>query len=579
MADYIEILSNFSKLDNSEYLKMISLARKLSIKDMVCNDMRIAVVGSYSTQIIANVIRAKLLCSNIKAEIFEAEYNSLISQTLDFNSKLYEFRPDYIIILPYYKDITSYPGLLASVDEVNDMVANSVDFYCNIWKKIAEQLPKCNIIQSNFVTPLEYELGTLEANAYYSKMNYYNLINMDMIKRHPSNVTIIDFDRIASCIGKYKWFDESAYVLNKTGFSLEYVGYAVDIMIAPIKINRGFIRKCLVLDLDNTLWGGVLADEGVDGIDLDINSAVGEAFLNFQNYVFQLKNRGVILAVCSKNDYEIAKEPFLNNSKMILRYDDISCFVANWNNKADNLRFIATTLNIGMDSLVFFDDNPMERDIVREYLPEVLVIDVPEDPAMYVRALSVADPFDIIDLTEVDLNRNKSYNLQKKLNEVQKNFVDYNEYLDSLEMEMTCEVTDRVRLARFLQLTNKSNQFNLCTKRYTESQVNNMYESNGYILLSVALSDKFCNYSDIAAIVLKIDGNICVIENWVMSCRVLKRGVEDFTFSEMANIARKNGCNVIRGEYIQTPKNKMVENLYEMLKFQKIGENIFEYKL
>ena len=579
MVDYIDIISDFNKLNNSEYLKMISLARKLSKKDIVCNDTKIAIVGSYSTQIIASVLKAKLLCSNIKAEIFEAEYNSLVSQTLDSNSELYEFKPDYIIILPYYKDINIYPGLLASHEEVDDMVSNNISFYCNIWEKIAVQLPKCNIIQSNFVTPLEYELGTLESNTYYSKLNYYRLINMELLKQHPSNVTILDFDRIASYIGKNQWFDEVAYALNKTGFSLEFVGNVVDMMISPIRINSGIIKKCLVLDLDNTLWGGVLADEGIDGIDLDVNSAIGESFLNFQKYVLQLKNRGVILAVCSKNDHEIAKEPFLKNSKMILRYDDISCFVANWNNKADNLKLIASTLNIGIDSLVFFDDNPMERDIVKEYLPEVLVIDVPEDPAKYVRVLSEANPFDILNLTKVDLNRNQSYNLQKQLKEVQKNFVDYNEYLDSLEMKMTCTVTDKARLARFLQLTNKSNQFNLCTKRYTESQINDMYESSAYILLSIALSDKFCDYSDIASVVLRIEDSTCIIENWVMSCRVLKRGVEDFTFSEIINIARKNGCRVIRGEYIQTPKNKMVEDLYEKLKFEVMTKNKFEYKV
>ena len=295
--------------------------------------------------------------------------------------------------------------------------------------------------------------------------------------------------------------------------------------------------RSLVLDLDNTLWGGVVADVGPEGIRIAPDDTLGEAFRYFQQYVLDLKERGVLLAVISKNDDQIAREPFELNENMILKYDDFSAFIANWENKAFNIDIIAQKLNIGTDSFVFFDDNPAEREIVRMYHPEVMVIDVPENVADYVSALESAHPFEWLSLTEDDLIRVNSYKSNNARNELCIQYKNYQDYLLALDMKGRVAYLTRKDIERFTQLINKTNQFNVRTRRYLEADIENMLDDDQYKLLFATLEDRFGKFGMISCVILKREEDQCFIDTWVMSCRVLKRDVEKFVWKKMIETA------------------------------------------
>ena len=354
---------------------------------------------------------------------------------------------------------------------------------------------------------------------------------------------------------------------------MDYTGYVADLFARQVEALTGKTKKCLVLDLDNTLWGGVAGDVGWEQIQLDPNDAVGEAFLAFQDYVLRLKERGIILAVCSKNEEANAKEPFLFRREMRIKLEDIACFIANWNDKAQNLVIIAQTLNIGLDSLVFFDDNPAERARIRQAYPEVCVIDVPEEPEGYIRAMEQAHPFEWMQITSEDLGRTSTYVQNKKRDQCMKAAENYEDFLISLEMKGIVRELRKEDIPRFVQLVNKSNQFNLRTKRYTQTQVEAFCESKQYKCLAMFLQDRFGEYGMVSCVILHKANEVCFVDTWLMSCRVLKRGVENFVFLNIIKQAMEMGCDILQGEYISTRKNGMVASLYKTLGFDCIEES------
>lgn len=571
----VKVLKTEMKLlSNEQHTEIIKIARRINKiqKKIIEFDMKIAVLGTCSIQYFVMVLRAYLLKYDITAQIYEGQYDGINMDVFDNESELYKFNPNVVIVLSDYRDIQNVSLLLSDPQEIDDYVSKQGTYYRELWDKLSD-ISGCHIFQTNIVTPLERILGNLEANFYFSRKNMYHLINIEMIKQKTSNVTIVDMEYMAECIGKNNWFDNKSYFMSKMGFSLNYIGIVCDVFAQQIAALRGKIKKCLVLDLDNTLWGGVVADEGVEGIRIEPNNAEGEAYLAFQKYILQLKERGVILAVISKNDYDIAKEPFEKNENMILKFNDFSAFIANWDNKAQNIDVVAQELNIGSDSFVFFDDNPAEREIVKMYHPEVTVIEVPENVAEYVTALEKAHPFEWLNITEEDISRTASYTSNRERKDLFVQFQDYQQYLKALKMESQIRCLEEKNIERFTQLINKSNQFNLRTQRYSEAEINDMLRSSKYKLLAITLKDKFSNFGIISCIILKKQNNDCFIDTWVMSCRVLKRDVEKLAFNAIVREACEWGCKAIKGEYIPTVKNSLVKKLFENLEFveQEIG--------
>jgi FkbH-like protein len=326
------------------------------------------------------------------------------------------------------------------------------------------------------------------------------------------------------------------------------------------------------LDLDHTLWGGVIGDDGLEGIDLG-KTSTGEAFVAFQRYLKKLKERGVILAVCSKNNVDVAQKPFESHPEMILKMDDIALFVANWNDKAQNIRSIAKTLNIGLDSLVFFDDNPAERKIVRDFLPDVYTVEVPSDPSLYVQSLDQLGLFGVNQLSAEDLARTEHYRSNHHRQMALEGSSNLDEYLKSLQM--ICKIT-RVgghNSERPLQLINKSNQFNLMTHRYSESEWGALIDSAGICVSSFRLLDRFGDNGEIAVVVTKVQNTTLEVLDWVMSCRVLSRGMERATLNCLRNLAAQQGCRVLRATYQKTDRNALVADLLPQLGFSLVLKN------
>jgi FkbH-like protein len=334
-----------------------------------------------------------------------------------------------------------------------------------------------------------------------------------------------------------------------------------------VKAISGNVRKCLILDLDNTIWGGVIGDDGMENIQIG-ELGMGHAFDELQTWAKELKQRGIILAACSKNEEDTAKQPFQEHPEMTLRLEDIAVFVANWENKVDNIKYIQKILNIGFDTIVFLDDNPFERNLVRELLPDVTVPELPEDPSLVVSYLCSLNLFETASFSEEDLRRTQQYREEITRTDFQKSFTSIDDYLSSLGMVSAVKAFDDFSLPRVAQLTQRSNQFNLRTVRYTEADVDRIRKSEKFITLSFHLRDKFGDYGLIGVVIVKkLAGNGAFIDTWIMSCRVLKRGMEEFIVNQMAKQARQAGVYRLVGEYLPTAKNKMVMDLYLQMGF------------
>lgn len=571
---YREYKKKVQEIGIDDYSALLNIGRKWKkIEDIDATNMRIAVIGSTSIQLIASVLRAMLTRYDIWADLYEGEYNGIMMDIFDDKSRLYSFAPDYIILLPDYRDIETFcPKVLSDENAVQSAVDKAYKQYERIFNKIHTSLPQTQILIANFVTPFYEPLGSLSSNCIFSKRFFYRQLNNSFTKYRPPYVFILDTEELAEYIGKKDFIDESSYFLHKSSFNLQYIGFYCDLIARQFGAFTGKTKKCLILDLDNTLWGGVVGDSGYDGILLDPNDAEGESYLAFQRYIIELKNRGIIISVCSKNDEKNAKEPFEKNENMILKLSDISSFVANWDDKATNIKRIANELNIGTDSMVFFDDNPTERELIKEFLPEVRVIDVPNDPALYTRALDRSFAFEWTQVTKEDIGRVETYANNQARNELMESCINYDDYLKKLQMHIECKRLSKTDIERFVQLTNKSNQFNLRTKRYSEAEIIGLLNDDSYELLTVKLEDRFSKYGIIGCVILRFLDDSCFIENWVMSCRVLKKGVENYTIKKIVDIAKQHYCSKVLGEYIPTTKNHMVNNLFDTFGFTLMSE-------
>jgi FkbH-like protein len=385
------------------------------------------------------------------------------------------------------------------------------------------------------------------------------------------NDLVLDTAFLASQVGLSAWNDARGWHKAKLPAALDATPLYADFLCRLLGAAKGKARKCVVLDLDNTLWGGIIGDDGVDGIALGQNSAVGEAHVALQHFLLDLRKRGVILAVCSKNEDANARIPFRDHPEMVLKEDHIAVFIANWSDKANNIREIAATLNIGTDSLVFLDDNPVERAQVRLVLPEVAVPEIGEDAAEYIGLLTNAGYFEAIGLSKEDLARADFYQANAERVSLQK-VGNIGEYLVSLQMVATLTPCDSVGRVRITQLVNKSNQFNLTTRRYSEADIEAIERDPSRYTLQVRLADRFGDNGMISVIVFDKGDEEWSCDTWLMSCRVLGRRVEELVLATVADAALKAGAKRLKGTYIPTKKNGLVIEHFRKLGFDKVSE-------
>jgi FkbH-like protein len=535
---------------------------------------KLAILGSFTTHQLAALIELHLFAAGIRVEVYESDYGVMQQEILDPTSGLHTFGPDILYLAPNRRSLGRRPAFTDAPERVDQLVTEQVQGWQSLWTAAHERLG-CQIIQNNFDPPPHRTLGNHEMRHHTGLARFISEINRRLLDAAPVHVTIFDVDHLAASHGRWAFGDDRFYFHAKLPCAPEFLPVYAHGVASIIAAQSGAAKKCLVLDLDNTLWGGVIGDDGLGGIRLGQGEAEGEAFQAFQHYVSELARRGVILAVCSKNTESVAKEAFDKHPEMVLRTADIAAFVASWDDKATNLRRIAKQLEIGLDSLVFVDDNPMERGLVRQLLPEVSVPELPEDPAGYIQAIDRHAYFQTVAIGSEDLNRGAMYqaNAQRQQAEVATGNID--DFLKSLEMKARVEPVTRENLERVAQLIARSNQFNLTTRRHSAAAVMNMAESGDWITLTISLADRFGDNGLICVLLAEIrdseKGPEMVIDTWLMSCRVLKRGVEAFLRNKLCRIARERDFSAILGEYIPTPKNALVNEHYATLGFSKVS--------
>ncbi len=528
---------------------------------------RVAILGDSATQMLHQAIRGYGYEEQLNLEIFEADYDQIERQIYDPASELYRFAPKFVIIFPSVQKLMHKFHALPKEKQ-----AAFADVYLDdlqqLWNTLNNRL-SCTIINFNFVEIDDAVFGNFANKTAFSFLYQIRKINFSLMNlaRDYRNVFINDVAALHNRFGSHAAFDARMYVSAKMVFGIDFLPHVAKNTVDLIKAASGKIRKCLILDLDNTVWGGVIGDDGMEKIQLG-DLGLGHAFTELQMWAKQLKERGIILAICSKNTEHIAKEPFEKHPDMILRLEDIAVFVANWENKADNIKHIQSILNIGFDSMVFIDDNPFERNLVREMLPEVTVPELPEDPAEYMPFLRSLNLFETTAFSQEDGKRTSQYQAEAKRREQQQQFSSLDDYLKNLNMQSVVKPFDAFHLPRIAQLIQRSNQFNLRTIRHSEQEIQTIMQSENYLDLYFTLEDRFGEHGLISVIILKAqEAGIAFIDTWIMSCRVLKRGMEDFSLNKLVDRARAAGFKKLTGEYISTPKNGIVKNHYHQLGF------------
>jgi FkbH-like protein len=498
--------------------------------------------------------------------MFEADFNQLDHQILDAHSEMYETDPEYIVLyLCVEKLWTTFAATETNIR--TDFAERTLSKIHNWWRQIAKY-SKARIVHLNFIEVNDSVFGhfaTKIAGSFPYQVKKLNVGLMDLA-RQEKHVFIADVSALSNEVGYRNAHDPRLYATAKVAFGLDFLPAVAKAICDIVGATSGNLKKCLILDLDNTLWGGVIGDDGIENIQIG-ELGMGYAYDKLQRWAKELRRRGVLLAVCSKNEEDAAKKPFREHPDMTLRLDDIAIFVANWDHKADNIRRIQQTLNIGFDSMVFIDDNPFERSLVRELLPEVAVPELPEDPALVVQHLCSLNLFETASFSEEDLKRTRQYQEEIARDDYQKTFLSIDDYLMSLQMVSEVKGFDEFSVPRVAQLTQRSNQFNLRTIRYTEADIHRIRTGGDYLSLSFQLQDTFGDHGLIGVVVLRRQERAAFIDTWIMSCRVLKRGMEEFIVNQMARHAREQGFERLVGEYIPTAKNKMVKDLYRQMGF------------
>jgi len=553
------------------------LRKKKSIKNSLLTSVNlieknIAILGGSTTSEIKNILELFLLNNGIKPNFYESEYNKYYEDALFGNDELDKFNPDIIYIHTTNKNILKFPEITYSSEEIETLLSNEIHRYKSIWQALSKF--DCAIIQNNFDYTENRSLGNLDCYDPHGKTYFINKLNdeLSLNAREIQNLYINDINFLSSYIGLKYWFDKSLWHQAKYALSMDSIpelAFNISLIINSI---FGKSKKCLVLDLDNTCWGGVIGDDGLNGIQIGTETAVAESFSAFQKYVKDLKDRGVALAVCSKNDFINAKEGF-SHPESTLIFDDFTSFKANWDPKHQNILNIANEINIGIDSLVFIDDNPVERDIVSSQTPSVSVPDVGADVVDFIEHIDRNGYFEPISLSQDDMKRNQYYKDNKNRVSQQATFESYDEFLASLEMKAEIKSFSQIYLDRITQLINKTNQFNLTTKRYTAGEIANIALSDDYISIYGKLSDKYGDNGLIAISIGKIENKTCHINLWLMSCRVIKRDMEFAVFDEFVRKCKDKKVSEIIGYYYKSAKNNMVSDLYKKFGFNLISKN------
>jgi len=529
-------------------------------------NIKIALLSSFTINGVKETLHIKCLQAGITPEFYVGNYNQYSQEILNTDSGLYKFNPDLAII---FIDIMSVLGeqyfLPYKIFDRHgkEWIEGKLKEVLSLIGKIKEN-SSAKILLHNFEIPLYSPLGILENKQKLGFIESIEALNIGLrsAAKNDSRAFIFDYNSFCSRIGKQNIMDYKMYYLGDIKINLQYIPALCDEYVAYIKPLVSITRKCIVLDLDNTLWGGIIGEDGLEGIKLG-PTPKGRPFWEFQKYLLSLFNRGVILAVNSKNNFDDVSEVFKRHPYMVLKEKNFAAMQINWNDKISNMKAIAEELDIGMDSLVFIDDDKLNRDMIRKALPEVLVVDFPEDPSLYLTTLMKISDFNTLQITEEDKKRGKMYAEQRGRKEFQTTATDIEEYLKGMETVVTIEKANSFNIPRISQLTQKTNQFNMTTRRYLEEDIEKFSKGNGFIVVSVKVEDKFGDNGITGAAIVEKGTDKWRIDDFLLSCRVIGRKVEETLLAYILNEAKKGKAKILVGEFISTKKNAPARGFYK----------------
>jgi len=550
-----------------ELLRSKSKLRR-QLQNHSCRDLRIAVLRGSTVNEMIEFAELFLLVEGFRCTFYQSEYNKYYEEAVLDSERIVKFRPDIVYVHTSCMNLQGWPPLSATEADHESFVAGEFSRFQQIWHSLQQNVGS-HIIQNNFELPPFRVLGNLDSIAYGGRAKFVNRLNVEFANEalNDPRLFVQDVNALSAALGSRNWFDWERWYSYKIMTTPAASLALARSVTAIVRALYGRSRKCLVLDLDNTLWGGVIGDDGPENIKIGRETAVGEAYTAFQEYCLMLRSRGILLAVCSKNDEETAKQGF-EHPDSVLKLSHFSAFRANWEPKHENLTAIAKELNLGIDSLVFVDDNPAERALVASQLPMVAVPDVGSDVTQFIPALEAGGYFETVRVSAEDFSRADTYAANSQRALLKSKFRDYGEYLDSLQMTAEIDAFKPVYLDRITQLTNKTNQFNLTTRRYTAAEIQKMSLDPAYITLYGKLTDAFGDNGLVSVIVGRKDGSTLHIELWLMSCRVLKRDLELAMLDELVTRAQAAGIETIVGYYYRTPRNSMVADHYRRMGFE-----------
>ena len=552
--------------------KKNKLRRELLSEERSWTDVRIAILGGSTTNDTQDLMEVFLLAEGIRPSFYVSEYAKYWEDGMFDNPQLDEFKPQVIYIHTSSRNITQWPDISMTAEDAASLLENQYAHFEALWERLQAHYEGSMIIQNNFERPLVRLMGNQDICDFRGQSNFvYRLNGMlyDYAAQH-KNFFVHDLDYLAADYGVSKWHDGQAWNLYKSAFHLQAGPALAYNLTRIIKSFYGKNKKALTLDMDNTLWSGIVGEDGPEGIEMGEGNAVGEGFRNFQQYLKQVKQTGILLSVNSKNDEENALAG-LNHPDCVLKPDDFVAIKANWMSKDQNQKALADLIDIGIDSFVFIDDNPAERHMVHQQHP---MVDTPpyENPEQMIQLLDHAGYFEVTNLTADDLKRSQMYQANVSRKQQEQKFENYDDYLLSLEMKATIRGFDPMNIPRISQLTNKTNQFNLTTKRFSEAEITAISEDPSYICLYGRLEDKFGDNGIVSVLFGHVEEDVLHIDLWLMSCRVLKREMELSMFDKLVEKCLEKGITTIKGYYYPTAKNHMVEKHYERLGFDLISE-------
>jgi FkbH-like protein len=561
-------------LDDNQLRRLAKRLSSLRDSDQVLGPLApvsIGIISNATTKLLVPALVGSALRFGIALNVIEAEYNQVAQEAFSVESAFSGASLSAVLVSIDYRGLPliASPGdVVAATKNVQDCVSYVKSVIESVRVKTDSQ-----IILQNIVPPPDNIFGSYEGRLPGTIPWLIRRLNLELDALVSSDTFVLDLDGLAANIGIANWHDPTLWNMAKLPFSQKFTPIYADYICRILAARLGKSRRCLILDLDNTVWGGIIGDDGLEGILIGNGDPTAEAHTQVQQTALDLRNRGVILAISSKNEDSIARQPFKEHPDMLLREEHIAVFQANWSDKASNIKAIAQSLSLGLESMVFLDDNPAERMQVRRELPEVAVPELPKDPALYSRTLIAAGYFEAITFSEEDRKRASFYQDNAKRTQIMNQSSDMDAYLKSLEMEISFTPFDAVGRPRIAQLISKSNQFNLTTTRYSEAEVEEIENSANFYTCQIRLKDALGDNGMISVVVCRKDLLVWEIDTWLMSCRVLGRRVEQAVLQDIARSAKAAGVYKLLGIYKPTPRNIIVKDHYAKLGFTKITED------